>query len=404
MASRTSAAFWLGMLGITTMILSLQAGCAAHAPPKVDETRVKQFAGRGYLADNRFSIVTTFSNWTVGQNSFDIGWTVPVSGNLLPVVVYLPGLGESRSSGESWRTAWAQAGYAVLSLQLLDEDRKVRSSSAARREDFGSLARERYTTEVTATRLKALVALLAELQKRQASDETLLRRLDRSRVAIAGFDVGAYTSMLVAGEMSKGNAEPVRPPIAVAAIIALSPYADFSGSPFSTRYQSIVLPVLSVSGDEDTDAAGVVSSPSVRKAPFEYMPSHDAYLLWLANATHAVFSGTLLGAVEEPAEKAAARTGDSQGSRKGSSRREGRRSGNGPSGAAGGNDDNTRVGSGGPGGYIASPTDRAISISLTQGVTTAFLDAYLKQDPIAQEWLQRDARRWIRERGELRRK
>jgi len=218
----------------------------------------------------------------------------------------------------------------------------------------------RYTTEVTATRLKALVALLAELQKRQASDETLLRRLDRSRVAIAGFDVGAYTSMLVAGEMSKGNAEPVRPPIAVAAIIALSPYADFSGSPFSTRYQSIVLPVLSVSGDEDTDAAGVVSSPSVRKAPFEYMPSHDAYLLWLANATHAVFSGTLLGAVEKPAEKAAARTGDSQGSRKGSSRREGRRSGNGPSGAAGGNDDNTRVGSGGPGGYIASPTDRAM--------------------------------------------
>jgi hypothetical protein len=265
----------------------------------------------------------------------------------------------------------------------------VRSSSAARREDFGSLTRERYTTEVTATRLKALVALLAELQKRQASDETLLRRLDRSRVAIAGFDVGAYTSMLVAGEMSKGNAEPVRPPIAVAAIIALSPYADFSGSPFSTRYQSIVLPVPSVSGDEDTDAAGVVSSPSVRKAPFEYMPSHDAYLLWLANATHAVFSGTLLGAVEKPAEKAAARTGDSQGSRKGSSRREGRRSGNGPSGAAGGNDDNTRVGSGGPGGYIASPTDRAISISLTQGVTTAFLDAYLKQDPIAQEWLQR---------------
>jgi dienelactone hydrolase len=388
---------------MTTLVFSLLSGCSTHAPPKVDDMRVKQFTGRGYLTDDRFSIATTFSTWNIDDYSFGLAWTVPVSGNRLPVVVYLPGLGETRTSGESWRTAWAQAGYAVLSLQLLDDDQKAWSSAAARRGDFGVLARNRYGKEATIGRLKALAILLADLQKGHATDEALLRRLDLSHIAVAGFDVGAYTSMLVAGELPKGDAEPVRLPIAVAAIVALSPYADFSGSGLSTRYQSIKLPVLSVSGDADADAAGIVSSPSLRKAPFEYMASRDAYLLWLANATHAVMSGSL-SPVAEPAETGARHHDDSQSSRKGGSRREGRRGGNGRADAVGNGGDNPGFDGGGPGGALASPTDRALSVSLIQGVTTAFLDAYMKQDAVAQEWLRKDAGRWIGDHGELRRK
>jgi len=383
---------------MTAVVLSLLAGCATHALPKVDETRVKQFVGRGYLTDDRFSVTKTFSSWIAGEYAFDIAWTVPVSGNRLPVVVYLPGLGESRTSGESWRTVWAQAGYAVLSIQLLNEDQKVWSSDAARRGDFAVLARERYAKDTATARLKALAALLTELQKHHAGDEALLQRLDLSRVAIAGFDVGAHTSMLVAGETLKGNAEPVHLPIPITAIVALSPYADFSGSAFSTRYQSIAGPVLSVTSNQDTDSLGVVTSPSVRKAPFEYMPSRDAYLLWLTNATHAVISGSGATTVEESSGAAAASRGDGQGSQQGGSRRGGRRSGQERPGPA----DSAGFGSGRPG--APSPTDQAMNISLIQGVTTAFLDVYLKQDATAQEWLQKDARRWIGERGELKRK
>ena len=385
---------------MTTMILSLLAGCATHAPPKVDEARVKQFAERGYVTDEHFSIATTFSTWNVGDYSFNIAWTTPSSGDKHPVVIYQPGLGESRSAGESWRTAWAQAGYAVLSLQLLDEDQKVSSSDTTRHGDFSGLARERYAPAAATVRLKALAALLAELQKRHASDETLLHRLDLSRIAIAGFDVGAYTAMLVAGELPKGNAEPLLMPIPVAAIIALSPYADFSGNALSTRYRSITLPVLSISGDDDADALSIVSSPSVRKAPFEYMSSHDAYLLWLTNTTHAVFSGSLSSTTEEVAEQEVGRHGEGQGSHKSNSRREDRRSTNGRSGAPGALGSGDRA----AGGPSASPTERAMEVSLIQGITTAFLDTYLKQDSIAQEWLQKNARRWIGERGELKRK
>ena len=414
MDSRTSAARRLGTLGISAMLLSGLGGCGTQAPPKADESLVKQFAGRGYQTDEHFGIATTFSQWRVGEHQFDIAWTVPVAGNSLPLVIYLPGLGESRTAGEDWRTAWAQAGYAVLSLQLLEADQHVWSSSEAKRGDFVGLAHERYAREASVARLNALRTLLTELRERHESDAAPMRRIDLSRVALAGFDVGAYTAMRAAGELPKDNEASISLPIPIAAIIALSPFADFSGSTFSSRYQAIALPVLSISGDNDVDSYGIVSSSAVRKAPFDHMPSKDAYLLWLTNATHAALSGSAPGGAEPAGSR-----GDGQASRKGSSRHEGRRGGKGQPGAPDGSGDSggsagsdgspdgggdRPFGVGRPGGSATSPTQRAISTSLIQGVTTAYLDAYLKQDAIASEWLQRNARRWIGEHGELKRK
>lgn len=386
----------LGSLGMTTLLLLLFAGCASHTPPKVDEARVNQFSGRGYLSEDRFSIATTYATWTAGKDAFDIAWTAPVEGRELPVVVYLPGIGETRVSGEAWRTAWARAGYAVLAFQPLAEDRKPWPAGNPRGDDFASLARERYGKEAATNRMKLLAALLAEVQKRRAAGDGFLGRLDPTRLAIAGYDVGAYASMLAAGEMPKGNADPVSLPLPIAAVIALSPYADFSGSSFRTRYQSIICPVLSVSGDEDADALGVVPSPSVRKAPFEYMPSSDAYLLWLANGTHAVMSGSPATAGAEPDKNAELRREEGRNSQQDAPRRNAKRGG-----ASEGRRSGGFASAAGP---LGSPTDRALAATLIEGVSTAFLDAHVRKDPVALEWLQKDARRWIGDRGELRRK
>jgi len=201
--------------------------------------------------------------------------------------------------------------------------------------------------------------------------------------------------MLVAGEIPKNSVEPFSQPVPISAIIALSPFADFSGSPLSTRYQSITLPVLSVTGDADTDTVEAVPSPSVRKAPFEYMPSKNAFLLWLTNTPHTLFSGTGFVAEDAPAKTATDSRADNQNAHKGGSRLGGK--GSSPSSPS-------VTGEGSYPGEIlgsASLTDRAMSASLVQGVTTAFLDAYLKGDSIAKEWLQKDANRWIGNRGEL---
>jgi hypothetical protein len=39
-----------------------------------------------------------------------------------------------------------------------------------------------------------------------------------------------------------------------------------------------------------------------------------------------------------------------------------------------------------------------------EDVSTAFLDAYLRGDPLAREWLTRNAKQWLGAAGDLRRK
>jgi predicted dienelactone hydrolase len=396
MRTRTAATCRLLALSISTLL----AGCASHAPPKADDALVKQFAGRGYLTDDHFGIATSFSSWSSGSHHFDIAWSLPASGKALPLLIYLPGLGESRNAGESWRTAWAQAGYAVLSIQLLDADQQAWSSPAAKRGDFNLLARERYASTATSARLHALAALLGELQKSHPDDDALLQRLDLSRIALAGFDVGAYTALLAAGETPKNNAPAVPLPLPIGAFIALSPYADFSGSALSSRYQAVVAPVLSISGGDDSDALGAVTSPALRQAPFQHMASANAYLLWLAKATHSALAGAPSNAAENAADSDTGRE-RRQGAEGGGQRKGGR----GGKGRAGGGENSGNGGGPGSGGdRTFTLTEQAINANLIQGISTAFLDAHLKHDPIAEEWLRKDASRWIGERGELKKK
>jgi hypothetical protein len=196
-------------------------------------------------------------------------------------------------------------------------------------------------------------------------------------------------------------------PFPVKAVIALSPYSDFAGAPFSERYAGMRGPILSVTSDNDTDALGLVTSPSIRKAPFETMPGGSKYLLTLSGIPHAGMSGG--GLPTEPGE-AGGRPGKGEHSQGGAdrSRDGGGRSANrkgGPGG--GGSADGGRPVGDRPGMYrdaALSPTSLAIGEAAIQGVTTAFLDAYVKDDSIAREWLDKGASRWLREWGELKRK
>jgi len=45
-----------------------------------------------------------------------------------------------------------------------------------------------------------------------------------------------------------------------------------------------------------------------------------------------------------------------------------------------------------------------MGVAAVQAISTAFLDAVLKEDKIAREWLEKDATRWLQGKGELRRK
>lgn len=388
------------------MALAFLAGCASPSAPRPEEVKVRQFAGQGYLTDDHFGIATSFANWTTGDHSFDVALTLPTKPGQLPLVIYLPALGETRTSGETWRTAWAQGGYAVLSLQALGDDARAWSSSLARSGDFAILARDRYSARVMEARLEALKIALTELKRRSARKDAGMERLDLSQVAIAGYDLGAYAAMVIAGENIKGM-PPVSLPLPITAVIALSPYADFSGASFLDRYAGIRGPVLSITGDNDSDALGLVPSSSVRKAPFEYMPGGNKYLLTMSGISHAALGGMpeKMDAAEEhrPLINAANPDGMRQqgGGQTGGRNKGGSRSGRESPVVDRGKRPEEALS---PFRSVQSMTSQAMSLAAIQGVTTAFLDAYVKHDAIAREWLEKDAPRWLRDKGEIKRK
>lgn len=383
-------------LCVVGVACALLAGCAP-APPKPDAARVSQFSGHGYASDERYGVSTTLATWTIGAEGYDVALTVPEKAGRFPLVIYLPGLGETRDAGTIWRNAWAQAGYAVLSIQALVEDAKGWSAPKARTGDFAALARVRYSAKFMSARFDALQTVWRELGRRQAAGEALPGRIDLTRVAIAGYDLGAYTAMALAGETVRDLPQ-LTMAFPVGAVIALSPYADFSGTTFAERYRSVRGPVLSLTTDIDADAIGMVTSPSVRKAPFEYMPAGDKFLMLLWGVPHFLLGGNDL--THEPVASIIDKPDSGSGARA-------------PGGPETGNRSKSKLPETGRAGAdrsaasvdtIVAATTNAIGAAAISGVTTAFLDAYLKTDAVAQEWLEKDAARWLRETGEFKRK
>src|SRR5262249_22098716 len=308
-----------------------------------------------------------------------------------PLVVYFPGLGESSEGGLAWRQSWAQAGYAVLSAQPSKYGAAVWASSRARSGEVRGIAQDAFGGASLTSRTQFARALLDEAWRRQHNaGNSVMSRIDMTRVAIVGYDLGAQTAMMVAGE-SVAGVEPVPAVDSVKCVVALSPYRDFSGMGMESNFRSIRLPVLAVTSTQDTDAYGLVTSAGVRRAPFQYMPAGQKYLLLLFEAPHsllagvATWSGLAKGkyAIPQPvqfdnrADLGSAAVDDAE---KSSYHRN--RAGGAPPSAE-------------------TSTQYAKQIAQVQSVTTAFLDQMVKSDSIASEWLSRNAKPWLGESAEL---
>jgi len=327
-----------------------------------------------------------------------LGLTLPGQGRQLPVVVYLPGLGEDAQAGPLWRQAWARAGYAVISVQPLDEDASAWTSELARMAEFRQLAQQRHAA--LPQRLARLAAVMSEARARAAAGDPDCSRLDFSRMAVAGHDLGTQAAMALAGEREPGAPAPM--PMFRAALL-LSPVVA-PGQDRPERFASLNLPLLTITGTQDEDPTRWTRSAELRRLPFEAAPPGDKLLMVLDGATHT----RLAGLVVEPREAATGERGARQGAAERGGRGEGRSGGRGDGGGG------KPRGKGGPGG-TASPDGQGDRPALSDGrdalpemrhgkvehdlaittVSVAFLDAHLRRQARARQWLAEDAPRWL---------
>jgi len=369
---------------ISLVLAVLSTGCANPARHQA----AAQHVGPGYLAQQHHVVSMMRESWMLAKDRVDVMLMSPSGSGVFPLIVYLPGLGESAESGAAWRRPWAEAGYAVLSVQT-DAAASIRPSKE-RGGESRDLAREQFSPQMIDYRQSVLQKALAEVKRRKGGSAVSgFSQLDLEHIAIVGFDLGAQTAMFVAGE-GIGAVAPMPLPESVKCVIAISPYADFSGAGFEQRFKSVHLPVLSVTSMEDTDQYGVVTSAAIRRAPFEYMPPGQKYLLSLFAAPHALLSG------KETSEELGDGRNASRQAASGDSGRSGRRGANrgSRSGESGGKAAAT---------FSGRPSSGAWEQQLryVQSVTLAYLDALVRSDPVAQKWLDQDASRWMGEGASL---
>lgn len=375
----------------------LMGGCSTSSKqPEINHEKIKQFASRGYDSGIAYATSITKSSLNTGNGFCQITIIQPSREGKYPLVIYMPGLGESSDAGADMRNTWAKSGYVVLSLQPLDDDVNIWSSKAARRGDFTFIRHERYSTEVISERLNVLKNLIEYMKQHVESGDPVFQHIDLSSIAIVGLDIGASSAMVVAGE-NVPNASISRLPAHITGVIVLSPYAEFSGSEFDTRYRNISMPVLSITSETDSDAHENVPL-SLHQVPFQYMPPGNKYLMLLVGASHSVIGNDNSAKLDDTERNGNAQqtrqSSTSEGSGRGRSNRRGKKSSN------SGNDaelPSKRE-------AVNSPTQRAIMGVAIEQVTTVFLNAYIKKDQLSLEWLKKDARLWLAKIGQLKEK
>lgn len=361
----------------------LISGCSSNKPPPVDLVKVHQFEAQGYPAPHDFDNDESEEVRLINGLPARLVWCRPHDASANPLLIYMPGLGQSAHAFERGRHALAQAGYVVLSWQPLPEDETPRPPN-----DQSTWAGNRYAAAVLQKRSDLLAQLHADLLKSLAQGDQRLRGVNLDRIGLIGFDLGAYTVMHAAGEAVSGMVSAVgKSPFK--AYVVISPYASFEQGAFDTRYKAMTAPVLTLTSDSDVDPNGGVPAAYLRTVPFGNMPSGDKYMLLMRGARHAT-----LGEQNEDDAHPTSEDGDK--------RRGKQTDGSGQTGRPGkGRSKGTRGGGGGASGDKAtenlgrSPTIAAMQQSALIAVSTAFLDAHLLDDALAHQWLLSRAGKWL---------
>jgi len=323
-------------------------------------------AAGGYEPRLRFAFRAIREGWRCGAARLQVGMLLPDGTGPYPVVVYLPGLGEGVDAAPLWQEAWARAGYAVVALQPEAAAQALRGLGRGGRRDLAGIGRSQFSRKALERRLDQLSWCLAELLERVRRRQPPFAALDLTKVAVAGFDLGAQATAALAGEVALARPSDWNG-IRLRSAIVLSPLVDLALGKLNSRFKSIRLPLLAVTGEEDRDPWGI-SSPSLRPAIWQQGPPGDQYLLLLPAASHRDLGGAL--AVEEPAE------GDGADWL--------------PQGPEGGRRRSA------PLEWEARPRPAdGREQAAIRSVTTAFLDATVKGDAHARRWLQQAAPGWL---------
>jgi predicted dienelactone hydrolase len=257
-----------------------------------------------------------------------------------PVVLFSHGLGGSREGSAYLGKHWAGHGYWAVFLQHPGSDTSAwaGASPGGRLEALRSAA----DLENFLLRVRDVSAVLDQLQRWNRADGHALKgKLDLDHVGMSGHSFGAVTAQAVSGQrFGRGRAMFSDPRIDAA--IIMSPSSPDRGKP-EDAFGGVSMPWLLMTGTKDVAIIGNADMKS-RLAVFPALPPGNKYELVLYNAEHSAFTDRPLPGDSEP----------------------------------------------------RNPNHHRVILALS----TAFWDAYLRDDASAKRWLDGDGPKSVLESGD----
>ncbi len=257
-----------------------------------------------------------------------------------PVILFSHGLGGSREGNTFMGKHWSARGYIVVFLQHPGSDTSVwKDVPPAKRMEA---MREAANAKNLLLRIGDVRAVLDCLEKWNRDEKSRLAgRLNTGRVGMSGHSFGAVTTQAVSGQQFGAINRSAADPRIKAAVI-FSPSSPRRGEP-KRAFAEVKIPWMLMTGTKDIASIGDTDLNS-RLAVFPALPPGGKYELVLYEAEHFAFTDVALPG------------------------REGRR----------------------------NPNHHRVILALS----TAFWDAYLKEDKLARDWLDGDGPLLLLEPGD----
>jgi predicted dienelactone hydrolase len=211
---------------------------------------------------------------------------LPASGDPAPVVLFSHGLGGSRTGNAFMGRHWSARGYVAVFLQHPGSDTSVWERLPARQR-MAAMQRAA-SAESFLSRVRDVPAVLDQLARWNVDESHRLRgRFDLSRVGMSGHSFGAVTTQAVSGQTAARGLISYTD-VRIKAAIAFSPSSPRLGDPTQT-FGRVAIPWMLMTGTNDVSVIGDQTVES-RLAVFPALPPGSKYELVLDKAEHSAFT------------------------------------------------------------------------------------------------------------------
>jgi dienelactone hydrolase len=273
----------LQIVAATTLLIGAVGLLPLEASVREGKGRTSQWSATG----TQYAVQVLTVAWYDRQRNRPLPTTVycPDDDGPFPVIVFSHGLGRSPQDYAYLGRYWAGHGYVAVMLQHSGSDDAVWHGTMRPKKALRD-ALEDPNNDVN--RRRDIRFAIDQLEQIQRSATSLGKRLDTTRLALAGNDFGAQAVMEVAGQALPGPV--VSPDARVRALVAMSPPAPAGNVSPASAYEHIHAPCLYLTGTEDDGKVGTTRADQ-RRLPFDNSQGADQFLVTLAGADHMVYAG-----------------------------------------------------------------------------------------------------------------